>query len=65
MSTGKRYHLIGRDGTEILSPVSGKLGGHRRTRVYGRLDCPPAPRKATTSAIASSSPTDHYSVPGS
>ncbi len=38
------YRLIGRDGREYLSERPGTLGGHRRTRVYGRLDCPGALR---------------------
>jgi hypothetical protein len=38
----KRYRLVGPDGQEILSLRPGTLGGHRRTRVYGRLDCPVA-----------------------
>ena len=40
----KRYRLIGGDGREVLSTRKGTLGGHRRTKVYGRLDCPGALR---------------------
>src|SRR5205085_9660470 len=40
----KRYRLIGRDGLEFSSESPGTLGGHRRTKVYGRLDCPGALR---------------------
>ena len=40
----KRYRLIGRNGLELSSAVPGTLGGHRRTRVYGLLDCPGALR---------------------
>lgn len=36
---GKQYRLIGPDGQEVLSPVPGTLGGNRRRRIYGRLDC--------------------------
>jgi methylphosphotriester-DNA--protein-cysteine methyltransferase len=37
------YTLLGPDGPyEIEQP--GTLGGHRRTKVYGRLDCPGALR---------------------
>jgi hypothetical protein len=36
---GKVYRLVGRDGREVLSPEPGTLGGHRRNKVYGRLDC--------------------------
>lgn len=38
----KGYRLVGPDGDEIFSLTPGTLGGHRRTRVYGRLDCPVA-----------------------
>ncbi len=41
---GKPYRLIGPDGAEYLSSVPGELGGHRRNRIYGRLDCPSALR---------------------
>jgi methylphosphotriester-DNA--protein-cysteine methyltransferase len=40
----KRYGLIGRNGREYSSASAGTLGGHRRTKVYGRLDCPSALR---------------------
>jgi len=40
----KRYGLLGADGHEHWSEVPGKLGGHRRNKVYGRLDCPSALR---------------------
>jgi methylphosphotriester-DNA--protein-cysteine methyltransferase len=33
------YRLIGPDGREVLSKVPGTLGGHRRNKIYGRLDC--------------------------
>jgi methylphosphotriester-DNA--protein-cysteine methyltransferase len=42
MSPPKTYRLVGPDGVEQLSTSPGALGGHRRTRVYGRLDCPGA-----------------------
>jgi hypothetical protein len=38
----RTYLLIGADGLELLSTTPGTLGGHGRTRVYGRLDCPVA-----------------------
>jgi methylphosphotriester-DNA--protein-cysteine methyltransferase len=38
------YRLIGPDGREVLSETPGTLGGHRRSRIYGRLDCPSALR---------------------
>src|SRR5688500_18002894 len=34
-----RYTLIGADGVPCASTTPGRLGGHRRNRVYGRLDC--------------------------
>jgi methylphosphotriester-DNA--protein-cysteine methyltransferase len=33
------YRLIGPDGSEVLSESPGTLGGHRRNKIYGRLDC--------------------------
>lgn len=39
-----RYTLVGPDGRPYESAAPGRLGGHRRTRVYGRLDCPSALR---------------------
>lgn len=42
--TTKLYKLIGGDGKFYQSPVPGKLGGHRRNKIYGRLDCPGALR---------------------
>ena len=42
MTLGKSYTLIGADGRPHESPVPGTLGGHRRNKVYGRLDCPGA-----------------------
>ncbi len=38
--SGKAYALIGRDGKPYESPTPGAFGGHRKARVYGRLDCP-------------------------
>ncbi len=38
----KTYTLLGADGVAYTSPRPGLLGGHSRTRVYGRLDCPVA-----------------------
>jgi methylphosphotriester-DNA--protein-cysteine methyltransferase len=40
----KRYRLIGRDGLESISTTRGTLAGHRRSKIYGRLDCPSALR---------------------
>jgi methylphosphotriester-DNA--protein-cysteine methyltransferase len=38
------YTLIGPDGTPFRSNAPGALGGHRRTKVHGLLDCPAALR---------------------
>jgi Metal binding domain of Ada len=40
----KTYRLIGADGRPYLSGQPGTLGGHRRLKGYGRLDCPSALR---------------------
>lgn len=37
--TEKQYRLIGADGQEVLSAEPGQLGGNRRRKIYGRLDC--------------------------
>ena len=36
--------LVGADGLPFASERPGTLGGHRRGRIYGRLDCPSALR---------------------
>ena len=38
------YTLTGADGRPYPSGAPGTLGGHRRGRRYGRLDCPAALR---------------------
>lgn len=40
----KKYKLLGRDGQEYLSDTKGQLGGNKRLKIYGRLDCPSANR---------------------
>lgn len=40
----KPYRLLGPDRRPYDSPVPGTLGGHRRSRIYGRLDCSSALR---------------------
>jgi methylated-DNA-[protein]-cysteine S-methyltransferase len=40
----KNYTLINADGKRYTSTTPGTLGGHRRNRGYGRLDCPSALR---------------------
>ena len=36
--------LVGADGSRYRSPGKGTLGGHRRSEIFGRLDCPSALR---------------------
>ena len=38
------YRLIGADGREYPSETPGTLGGHRKNKIYGRLDCAGAAR---------------------
>jgi hypothetical protein len=39
MTTARAWTLIGPDGRPSRSPWPGALGGHRGSRIYGRLDC--------------------------
>lgn len=41
---GRTYTLLDADGEPFESTRPGKLGGHRRNKIYGRLDCPSALR---------------------
>ena len=38
------YRLVGADGVEYESPTKGTLGGHRKNKIYGTLDCAGAAR---------------------
>ena len=38
------FTLTASDGSNFRSTHPGTLGGHRRLRIYGRLDCPSARR---------------------
>ena len=38
------YTLLGADRRPYQSAVPGQFGGHRGSRIYGRLDCPSARR---------------------
>lgn len=38
----KKYKLIDKDGKEYFSEEKGLLGGNRRLKIYGKLDCPSA-----------------------
>ena len=40
----KLFTLTGPDGTPFSSSARGTLGGHRRNKIYGRLDCKTAAR---------------------
>jgi methylphosphotriester-DNA--protein-cysteine methyltransferase len=40
----RTYTLVGPDGRPYTSEQPGMLGGHRRSHIYGRLDCPAALR---------------------
>ena len=40
----RRWTLLDADGRPDPAPGPGTLGGHRRQRIYGRLDCPSANR---------------------
>ncbi|HYK68228.1 MAG TPA: Ada metal-binding domain-containing protein [Streptosporangiaceae bacterium] len=41
------YVLLDSEGRPYISAVKGRWGGHRRTRIYGQLDC-----RSALSAIA-------------
>ena len=40
----KTYNLIGADGKVYESATKGTLGGHRKSKIYGALDCQGAAR---------------------
>jgi methylphosphotriester-DNA--protein-cysteine methyltransferase len=42
--SSKAYKLLGADGRLYLSADPGLFGGHRKSRIYGRLDCRAARR---------------------
>lgn len=44
MTSTHLYRLIAADGSTAASPTKGTLGGHRKNRTYGRLDCKAARR---------------------
>jgi methylphosphotriester-DNA--protein-cysteine methyltransferase len=43
----KSYTLIGADGKPFRSAEMGTIGGHRRSKIFGRLDCAAALRAIT------------------
>ena len=44
MSQGKKFKLLDENGKQYLSDTPGLLGGHKKLKIYGRLDCPSANR---------------------
>lgn len=40
----KTYTLLGPDAKKYQTIIPGALGGHRRNKIYGTLDCPGALR---------------------
>lgn len=44
MSPDQQYTLLGADGHRHVSVTPGTVGGHCRSKIYGRLDCPSALR---------------------
>jgi hypothetical protein len=44
MTPRRTWQLAGADGRSYESDRPGTLGGHRASRIYGRLDCPAALR---------------------
>jgi len=51
MSTDKLYQLIGPDGARYTSQTPGTIGGYRKERRYGRLDCKLARRALEHGAL--------------
>jgi hypothetical protein len=47
-----KYVLLGADGRPYPSATPGQLGGHRRGKLYGRLDCPAARRAIAAGGYA-------------
>ena len=46
------YTLLGPDGRPQASAVKGQCGGHRGSKIYGRLDCPAALRALASGGYA-------------
>lgn len=40
----KNYQLINSNNEQVISKIPGTLGGNKRLKIYGRLDCPSALR---------------------
>jgi Metal binding domain of Ada len=43
-ANAKTYFLLGADQKIYASAIKGTLGGHKGSKIYGRLDCPGAKR---------------------
>jgi methylphosphotriester-DNA--protein-cysteine methyltransferase len=39
MTSRRSWTLVGSDGRPFSSSTPGTLGGHRKSKIYGRLDC--------------------------
>jgi methylphosphotriester-DNA--protein-cysteine methyltransferase len=48
------FTLVGRDGRPYASSRAGRFGGHRHTKIYGKLDC-----RAALAAIARGGYVEH------
>ena len=48
----KLYRLLGADGKFHPSSEKGRLGGYRKRKIYGRLDCPSALRAVARGTYA-------------
>ncbi len=44
IKNGKLFKLLDENGEQYLSDSPGTLGGHKKLKIYGRLDCPSANR---------------------
>lgn len=44
MTEPKKYKLLNQNGIMYESEEKGQFGGHRKLKIYGRLDCPSANR---------------------
>ena len=47
----KTYTLLGADGKPYQSTTPGLFGGHKKLKIYGRLDCPSAMRYIAKLAV--------------
>ena len=48
MTSPRLYRLVAADGSTVSSATPGTLGGHRKNRIYGRLNCKAARRALGT-----------------